>query len=76
MPDLAVANENAGTVSVYRNTSGNWLLTFDPKVDVTTGVHPKSGHPAIWTATANRIWQWQTPVRPPFRYSKTPEIPA
>ncbi len=28
MPDLAVANENAGTVSVYRNTSGNGLLTF------------------------------------------------
>ena len=41
-PDLAVANYNSNTVSVLRNTSIAGTVSFDPKVDFTTGNKPKS----------------------------------
>ena len=44
-PDLAVANANSTTVSVYRNTSTAGSMgigSFAPKVDFTTGAYPAS----------------------------------
>ena len=44
-PDLAAANFNASTVSVFRNTSSEGSLatdSFDTKVDLTTGGSPNS----------------------------------
>ena len=43
-PDLAVANSNSSTVSVLLNTTtaGGTALSFEPKVDFTTGSSPQS----------------------------------
>ncbi len=39
-PDLAVANNNAASVSVLRNTGSNGTISFATKVDYTTGSNP------------------------------------
>ena len=41
-PDLAVANDQSSTVSVFRNTSTSGSITFASKVDFTTGTGPWS----------------------------------
>jgi len=41
-PELAVANYNSATVSVFRNTSSSGTVTFNTKVDFTTGSGPFS----------------------------------
>ncbi len=40
-PDMAVANPGVNTVSVFQNTSsGIGIITFAPKVDLTSGINP------------------------------------
>jgi hypothetical protein len=41
-PDLAVANSKSNTVSVFKNTSTNGIISFAAKVDYTTGQGPVS----------------------------------
>ena len=41
-PDLAVANLGSNTVSVFRNTSTSGGVSFEAKVDFSTGVNPIS----------------------------------
>ena len=41
-PDLAVANNNSNTVSVFRNTSTSGTVSFATKVNFTTGTSPYS----------------------------------
>jgi hypothetical protein len=41
-PDLVVANQSSGTVSVLRNTSSISSISFASKVDLTTGSNPIS----------------------------------
>lgn len=41
-PDLATANSNSNSVSVYRNISSIGTISFDPKLDYTVGSLPKS----------------------------------
>ncbi len=41
-PDIAVANDGSGTVSVLRNTSSTSTISFATKVDFTTDVNPFS----------------------------------
>jgi hypothetical protein len=44
-PDLAVANNGSGTVSVYRNTTTSGSIgtgSFDAKVDFAMGTNPRS----------------------------------
>jgi hypothetical protein len=41
-PDLVVVNEYSTTISVIRNTSTTGVLSFDTKVDFTTGANPSS----------------------------------
>ena len=38
--DLAVANNGSSNVSVFRNTSSSGAISFDTRVDLTTGAHP------------------------------------
>ena len=44
MPDLAVCNSynNTGTISIFRNTGSNGLISFDTKKDYATGIGPLS----------------------------------
>ncbi len=41
-PDLAVANYNSNSISVFRNTSSNGTISFATKQDFTTGSQPRS----------------------------------
>ena len=41
-PDLAVANYNNNTVSIFQNTSTSGTVNFATKVDFITGVNPRS----------------------------------
>src|ERR1019366_823085 len=41
-PDLAIANWNSNSVSVFRNTSTSGTVSFAAKVDFTTGGNPES----------------------------------
>ncbi len=41
-PDLAVANYNSSTISVFRNTGTSGTISFAAKVDFTTGLNPSS----------------------------------
>lgn len=41
-PDLLVANEDAQTISVYRNTSSGGKLSFAPRIDYYAGAYPRS----------------------------------
>ncbi len=40
--DLAVANNGSATVSIFRNTGSSGTISFDTKVDFTTGTGPRS----------------------------------
>ncbi len=40
--DLVIANSNSNTISILRNTSGSGTLTYDAKVDLTTGNTPNT----------------------------------
>ncbi len=39
-PDLAVTNNGANTISIFKNTSGSGLISFAQKLDFTTGSQP------------------------------------
>ncbi len=41
-PDLAVVNGSSYTVSIYRNTSTSGAISYEPKIDFTTGTNPNS----------------------------------
>ena len=41
-PDLAITNYNSNTVSVFRNTGINGLISFATKIDFATGLNPCS----------------------------------
>ena len=62
-PDLAVANYGSNTFSVLRNTSLSGTVSFDAKVDFTTGTGPQfiaigdldgDGVPEVTTANSNQ----------------------
>ncbi|MEO9804813.1 MAG: FG-GAP-like repeat-containing protein [Reichenbachiella sp.] len=40
-PDLVVANGSSSTVSIFKNTSTNGAVSYDPKVDLTAGTTPQ-----------------------------------
>jgi hypothetical protein len=39
-PDVAVTNNNGNTVSIFKNTSTSGSVSFDAKIDFTTGTNP------------------------------------
>jgi len=85
-PDLAVANRDSYTVSVFRNTSSSGSIIFSAKVDFTTGATPfcvaigdidGDGKPDLvvaengpWTVSVLR----NTPQYPPSITSFTPAL--
>ena len=65
--DLAVANYNGGTVSILL---GNGDGTFSNRTNYNSGgSNPRVWRSATSTATASRIWPWQTTITAQWEFS-------